>query len=135
MLIVLLLQEKGILQEYATVWFFLGIAILAGVALLILFSKQREDVQLTETKRADANEKYAKIKERELDECESECAECKNEKEKLTLEYKALASIIIRELSNHWIHKEEDEARYEDMKQKLAIANRRLRDRGLSEEK
>lgn len=134
-MIMLLLLQGDIFKDYAVVWFFLGIAILVGAALIVIFSKGREDVQITETRRADANEKYAKLKEKELEDCKSDCDDIEKEKKALELEYKALASINIKELVIHWANKEADEARYLDMKDKLGIANRRLRERGLPEEK
>jgi hypothetical protein len=108
------------------VWGLLGILILAICAGLIVMSKTREEVQITEGKRADANEKLVKTRDVELSDCQKDLVECQKDLERLKLEYKTVVGIKIEELVKHWNNKIEFEARFENVENENRKLLRRL---------
>lgn len=90
----------------------LGISGIIVAALLILFSKRKEDIQLTESKRADANANLVKTRDQELTDKIKEALEYKDELDSITVEYRTLAGINLKELFEFWQRKEEFEGRF-----------------------
>jgi hypothetical protein len=112
MIAVLLLQETSWWQGVNIVWALLGIAILVGMALIILLSKRREDVQLIETKRADANEKMVKTREAEIADLTKRCEKAEEELEDTTAELRAVIGIKVKDLIEWWAIMEAREAHF-----------------------
>lgn len=93
-------MSEGISVTQATN-FVIGIIVFIvaiAVALIIILSKKREEVQLTTEKRADANEKLLKARDVELEDCTKRCEKCKEELEDVTAELRAISGVKVQEL-------------------------------------
>lgn len=94
----------------------LGIVGLITAGLIILLSKRKEDLHLTETKRADANANLVKTRDQELQDSKKQGQEYKEELDTITVEYRTLAGINLKELFEFWERKEEFEGQHEILK-------------------
>lgn len=104
----------------------IGFLVVVGVALIIILSKKREDVQLTDQKRADASEKLLKTRDLELEDCNKLCEKCREELEDVTAEYRALSGVNLAELVEFWKDYKDWMVEHNKLKRQLRIAQAEL---------
>ena len=119
----------GFVPISTLVYIVAGILLVMGAGLII-FSKRKDLVHTTETKRADSNEKLIKTVEtekqyveRERDKAISERDRAREDIDSIKREYKSLVGIDINMLMKFWEQKQQIEAHTE----KIEAENRRLK--------
>lgn len=113
------------LKEYSTgftlFWGLFVAVIFIVFAILVLLSQHKQSVHLTETKRADANEKLVKARDLEIEKITKDHAELSEDYEAIKTEHTTLVGITVKELLNFWATKEQMEAENEDLRRQLRI--------------
>lgn len=116
-----------------TIWKILGILFIIAVALIILLSKGRVEVQEIETKRADASDKLVKVRDLQIADLTKEKGDLTEQNEKLdeeleevTGEYRAVLGIKISELMEFWAEKENIQAQIVMQNREIRILRRAL---------
>jgi cell shape-determining protein MreC len=117
------------LGTFATV---LTLAVLVGAALIVLFSRRREDVHTTLTANVSALQGLLNTTKEKLAQTEKELEREKVQNERLeqenkatALEYKALAAVDVSELISAGRLKRENEALREEVRELLQASERR----------
>jgi hypothetical protein len=88
------------------IWWVILLAFALGIALIILLSRNREDVQLTDRNRASSAESLIKTRDIELADAIKARDKAIAEKEDAESENRTLAGINIQKLMDFWAQKE-----------------------------
>lgn len=114
-------------QVVQWVWWVIIILLGLGIALIILLSKKREDVQVTNEKRATAAESLVKVRDTELLDCNKGKERLLAENTDLESENKVLVGIKISELMKFWENKAQIEEEIETLKSQLRVTKATLK--------
>lgn len=117
------LFEASWLSDISPLWAIVIICVLVGGGLIILLSKRREEIQLVETTRADANAKLVATRDMEIKDLKADKEKLEKELESTTAEYRVLVGINLDKLFAWWENYEQEMAD----KNKLIRENRSLR--------
>jgi dynactin complex subunit len=114
-------------QVVQWVWWVIIVLLGLGIALIILLSKKREDVQVTNEKRAIAAESLVKVRDTELADCAKGKERLLTEVGDLESENKVLVGIKISELMKFWENKTQIEEEIETLKSQLRVTRATLK--------
>lgn len=111
--------ESGLTVTQATGIVIAAITIVGvvTVALLIILSKRREEIQVS-------TDRLLGIRDTELEDCNKKCTDCKEELEDVTAEFRALSGVNIEKLVSYWKDFEEHQLEVETLKRKIRVLER-----------
>lgn len=85
-----------------------GFLVLIGAALILLLAKHNANAREAQLDVTEAQEGLLQLRSTELGDCQKKCAKCGEELESLTVEYRALAGIVIKDLFNYWQRRDQE---------------------------
>ena len=105
--------------SYQWVFWVIGILFVTVCALIVLLSRKREDVQVTNEKRASAAEGLVKTRDLEIADLKRQVEALTHKNEDLNSENRVIGGIKISELAKFWEEKEKFETEFELTKHEL----------------
>ena len=122
---IFIFADESFLGGINAIWAFLAILIAIGGAVLILLSRWKGEVEIVETKRANANADLVKTRDAQILDLDKRKADLEGEVEDVTAELRTLTGINLKELFGYWAIRESELARIADLEQQIRILKMR----------